>query len=128
MRGEVDEIFAQIRHTFGLDFVPNLFKAMAHDPVYLKASWSRVQSALEPGVIERKTKEMIAILVLVTDNIDYRTKDHTATWKAMGCSDLELAELKTVVDLFSEFNQYLAELPPTPAAVLDLQLAQPARI
>ena len=34
----VRTIFDEIRKTFRLPFVPNLFKVMAHNPAYLKVS------------------------------------------------------------------------------------------
>ena len=48
--GEVGEIFQEIRSTFGLPFVPNLFKVMAHNPAYLRVSWERVKVVMGPGL------------------------------------------------------------------------------
>ena len=40
--GKVKEVYEQIQKAFGLPFVPNLFKAMAHNPDLLEANWRRV--------------------------------------------------------------------------------------
>jgi len=37
--GKVKEIFADIMETHGIDFVPNMYKAMAAKPSYLEANW-----------------------------------------------------------------------------------------
>lgn len=107
---EVGEVFADIRRTFGMPFVPNLFKVMAHNPAYLKASWERVKIIMGPGLIERKTKEMIAVAVSATNGCDYCVSAHTAALKSMGVGDGELLELMAVVDLFSGFNKLLEGL------------------
>lgn len=111
---EVGEVFADIRRTFGMPFVPNLFKVMAHNPAYLRASWERVKIIMGPGLIERKTKEMIAVAVSATNGCDYCVSAHTAALKAMGVGDGELVELMAVVDLFSGFNKLLEGLQVTP--------------
>jgi len=108
--GVVGEIFADIRQTFGMPFVPELFKVMAHHPAYLKASWERVKVVMGPGLIERKTKEMIAVAVSAVNGCEYCVSAHTAALKGMGVGDAELVELMAVVDLFSGFNKMLEGL------------------
>lgn len=112
--GLVGEVFADIRQTFGMPFVPNLFKVMAHHPAYLKASWERVKVVMGPGLLERKTKEMIAVAVSAVNGCDYCVSAHTAALKGMGVGDAELVELMAVVDLFSGFNKMLEGLQVTP--------------
>lgn len=112
--GVVREIFADIRKTFGIPFVPKLFKVMAHHPAYLKASWERVKVIMGPGLIERKTKEMIAVAVSAVNGCDYCVGAHTAALRGMGTGDAELVELLAVVDLFSGFNKMLEGLQVTP--------------
>ncbi|MDP1613152.1 MAG: carboxymuconolactone decarboxylase family protein [Sulfuritalea sp.] len=112
--GLVGEVFADIRKTFGMPFVPNLFKVMAHNPAYLKASWERVKVIMEPGLIDRKTKEMIAVAVSAVNGCDYCVSAHTAALKGMGVGDAELVELMAVVDLFSGFNKMLEGLQVAP--------------
>jgi len=112
--GVVREIFDEIRATFRLPFVPNLFRVMAHNPAYLKASWERVKVVMGPGLIDRKTKEMIAVAVSATNGCDYCVSAHTAALRAMGSNDQELVELMAVVDLFSGFNKLLEGLQVSP--------------
>lgn len=112
--GVVREVFAEIRELFRLPFVPNLFRVMAHNPAYLKASWERVKVVMGPGSLDRKTKEMIAVAVSATNGCDYCVGAHTAALRAMGSSDQELVELMAVVDLFSGFNKLLEGLQVSP--------------
>ncbi|MGL1834296.1 carboxymuconolactone decarboxylase family protein [Rhodocyclaceae bacterium SMB388] len=105
MTDVVRDVYDDIRKTLGLPFVPNLFKVMAHNPAYLQASWQRVKAIMGPGLLDRKTKEMIAVAVSAANGCDYCVSGHTAALRALGCSDAELVELMAVVDLFSGFNK-----------------------
>lgn len=108
--GIVRDVYADIRKTFGLPAVPNLFKVMAHNPAYLQSSWQRVKVVMGPGLLDRKTKEMIAVAVSATNGCDYCVRAHTAALRSMGSTDGELVELMAVVDLFSGFNKMLEGL------------------
>lgn len=112
--GEVGQGCAEIRSVFGLSFVPNMFKVMAHNPSYLKASWERVKVVMRPGLINCKTKEMIAVAVSAVNGCGYCVGAHTAALKGMGCRDAEIVELMSVRDLFSGFNKLLEGLQVTP--------------
>lgn len=93
--GTVAEIYADIRKTFGIPVVPNMFKVMAHNPAYLQASWGRVKAVMGPGLLDRRTKEMIAVAVSATNGCDYCVRAHTGTCGARsscntpGCAALE---------------------------------------
>jgi alkylhydroperoxidase/carboxymuconolactone decarboxylase family protein YurZ len=48
----------------GIDFVPNLYKSMAIKPSYLEENWNKVKAVMiEPGKLDRLTKEIIAVAV-----------------------------------------------------------------
>lgn len=104
--GKVKEIYDQIQEAFGLPFVPNLFKAMAHNPELLEANWRRLGTIMGPGHLDRKTKEMIAVAVSAANNCEYCINAHTAALKQMKVTDAKLLELMAVVDLFSGFNKF----------------------
>ena len=62
--GRVKEIYEDIKAQLGIDFVPNLYRAMAAKPGYLEANWKKVQTVMvEPGKLDRLTKEIIAVAV-----------------------------------------------------------------
>ncbi len=104
--GKVKEIYEEIQKAFGLPFVPNIFKAMGHNPDLLEANWRRLGMVMGRGRLDRKTKEMIAVAVSATNNCEYCVNAHTAALKRMGTSDDELLELMAVVDLFNGFNSF----------------------
>jgi len=62
--GKVKEVYEDIKSLLGIDFVPNLYKVMASKPGYLEANWSKVKAVMvEPGKLDRLTKEIIAVAV-----------------------------------------------------------------
>jgi alkylhydroperoxidase family enzyme len=70
--GRVGEIYEEIKAQLGTDFVPNLYKAMALKPDYLAASWAKVKAVMvEPGKLDRLTKEAIAVAVSAVLGCEY---------------------------------------------------------
>ena len=62
--GKVAEIYTDIKSNLGIDFVPNMYKAMAVKPDYLEANWNKVKVVMvKPGKLDRLTKEIIALSV-----------------------------------------------------------------
>lgn len=104
---EVRKIYAEIKQTFGLPFVPNLFKVMANHPAYLETSWARVKTIMGSGKLSREMKEVIALAVSATNNCAYCIDAHTAALKKLGFGDAEITEVMAVVDLFNGFNRLL---------------------
>ncbi len=70
--GRVKEIYEDIKAQLGIDFVPNLYKVMAAKPGYLEANWRKVKTIMvEPGKLDRLTKEIIAVAVSAVNACDY---------------------------------------------------------
>ena len=64
--GKIKDIYEEIKSKLGIDFVPNLYKVMASKPDYLEANWNKVKTVMiEPGKLNRLTKEIIAVAVAV---------------------------------------------------------------
>jgi len=62
--GKVKEIYAEIMESLGIDFVPNMYKAMAVKPDFLESNWRKVKAVMvETGRLDRMTKEVIAVSV-----------------------------------------------------------------
>ena len=62
--GKVKSIFEDIRATLGLDFVPNMYRAMAVMPDLLEANWNKVRTVMQGrGKLDPLTKECIAVAV-----------------------------------------------------------------
>ena len=70
--GKVKDIYEEIKSKLGIDFVPNLYKVMASKPAYLEANWRKVKAVMiEPGKLDRLTKEIIAVAVSAVNGCDY---------------------------------------------------------
>lgn len=62
--GEVKEIYRDIMESLGTDFVPNMYKAMAAKPDYLRANWDKIRTVMKgSGKLDGLTKEIIAVAV-----------------------------------------------------------------
>jgi alkylhydroperoxidase family enzyme len=70
--GKTKDVYEEIKTQLGIDFVPNLYKVMASKPGYLEANWNRVKAVMvEPGKLDRLTKEIIAVAVSAVNACDY---------------------------------------------------------
>ena len=71
-KGKVKEVYEDIQAQIGIDFVPNLYKVMASKPDYLEANWNKVKAVMiEPGKLDRLTKEIIAVAVSAVNGCEY---------------------------------------------------------
>ena len=70
--GRVKDIYAEIKDTLEIDFVPNMYKLMAPNPAYLEANSNKVRAVMiESGNLDRMTKEIIAVSVSAVNSCDY---------------------------------------------------------
>ena len=70
--GKTKDVYEEIKTGLGIDFVPNLYKVMASKPGYLDANWNRVKAVMvDPGKLDRLTKEIIAVAVSAVNACDY---------------------------------------------------------
>ena len=62
--GKAKSIYDDIKATLGIDFVPNMYRAMAVNPDFLEANWNKVKTVMQaPGKLDTLTKEIIAVAV-----------------------------------------------------------------
>ena len=70
--GKVKKIYEEIMERLVIDFVPNLYKVMAHNPDYLEVNWNKSKAVMhQNGKLDAVTKEAIAIAVATTMGCDY---------------------------------------------------------
>jgi hypothetical protein len=70
--GKVKEIYEDIKGSLGIDFVPNMYKAMAVKPDFLEANWNKVKAVMaQPGKLDRMTREIIAVAVSAVMGCEY---------------------------------------------------------
>lgn len=70
--GKIKEVYDEIKSSYGIDFVPNLYRIMASKPGYLEANWNKVKAVMvKPGKLDRLTKEIIAVAVSAVLGCEY---------------------------------------------------------
>ena len=69
---KVKAIYDEIKASLGIDFVPNLYRAMASNPEYLEANWRKDQAVMsQTKRLDPLTKEIIAVAVSAVNACDY---------------------------------------------------------
>ena len=101
---EVRAVFDDIRTTRGSDFVNNFWRALAHDPALLKATWDRLKDVMAPGALDPLVKEMVYIAISASNGCEYCCHSHTASARAKGMTDAMYGELLSVIGMANQTN------------------------
>lgn len=108
--GRVAEIFADIKRTKDIDFVPNFWRTLATAPELLESVWTGLKRLMHPEAAGRKgrldpvTREIIALAVSATNGCRYCVNSHTAALKKLGLDDETLGEVLAITGLFNTTN------------------------
>ena len=103
-------IFADIKATKGIAFVPALWRALATNPDHLDLVWSRLKAIMHPEALGKTsrldplTREIIALAVSATNGCSYCVNSHTAAVRKLGLDVEALGEVMAVVGLFNTTN------------------------
>jgi len=97
-------VFTEIREVRGADFINNFWRAMAHDPALLRATWDRLRVVMAPGALDPLVKEMLYVAVSTANGCSYCVHSHTAAAKAKGMSDEMYGELLAVIGMAMQTN------------------------
>ena len=104
--GKVKDVYEEIRTTLGIDFVPNMYKALAVNPDYLEITWKKVQAVMgKEGSLGTKTKDIVALTVSIMSGCDYCIGVYNEAVKHAGLDDEALLELYQVIDLYTGLNR-----------------------
>jgi AhpD family alkylhydroperoxidase len=101
----VQEVFRDIKATKNINFIPNIWRALATHPEHLKLCWTRLKALMSPGKVDMLTKEIIALAVSVTNSCRYCVNSHTAAAQKLGLSLEQLGEVLAVVGLYNQMNK-----------------------
>jgi uncharacterized peroxidase-related enzyme len=101
----VQEVFRDIKETKKIDFVPNIWRALATNPEHLRLCWTRLKAIMKPGKLDMLTKEIIALAVSVTNSCRYCINSHTAAVQKLGLDNEALGEMLAVVGLYNQMNK-----------------------
>jgi AhpD family alkylhydroperoxidase len=102
---KVRAIFDDIKATKKIDWIPNIWRALATNPDHLELCWTRLKAIMQPGKVDLLTKEIIALAVSVTNGCDYCINSHTAATQKLGLDTEALGEVLAVVGLFNQMNR-----------------------
>ena len=97
-------VLDDIRRTRGSDFINNFWRALAHDPALLRATWERLKDVMGPGALDPLVKEMIYVAVSTANGCGYCVHSHTAAARAKGMSDAQYGELLAVIGMAMQTN------------------------
>jgi AhpD family alkylhydroperoxidase len=101
---EVRAVYDDIMETRQVDWVNNVWKALAADPVTLRRTWESVKEVMAPGALDPLVKELVYVAVSVTNGCEYCIASHSAGARAKGATEEQLAELLAVVGMANETN------------------------
>ena len=101
---EVRAVYDDIMETRQVDWVNNFWKALAADPVTLRRTWESVKEVMAPGALDPLAKELVYVAVSVTNGCEYCIASHSASARAKGMTEEQLAELLAVVGMANETN------------------------
>lgn len=108
--GRVAEVFADIRATKRIDFVPAFWRVLATNPAHLDLVWTRLKALMHPevegrvGRLDPLTREIIALAVSATNGCAYCVNSHTAAVRKLGLDVEALGEVMAIVGLFNSTN------------------------
>lgn len=116
----VKAVFDDIRATRKTDFINNLWRSLAFDPVLLEKTWGEVKALMAtPTLLDPMVKEMIYIAVSIANSCSYCVHSHTAAARAKGMTDAQHAELLAIVSLAAKTNHLANGMQVPVDAVFD---------
>ncbi len=114
-------VFNEIRASRGTDYVNNFWRALAHDPAQLKATWERIRHVMGPGALDPLVKELIYIAVSTANGCGYCVHSHTSAARAKGLTPEIHNELLSIIALASQTNALATALGVPVDAVFEAQ-------
>jgi AhpD family alkylhydroperoxidase len=108
--GRVAAIFADIKTTKNINYVPAFWRTIATNPLQLELVWTTLKALMHPesagrtARIDSKTREIIALAVSATNGCPYCINSHTAALIKLGLDQEALGEIMAIVGLFNMTN------------------------
>lgn len=107
---EVKAVYDDIMATRNVDWINNVWKALAVQPAMLKNIWEGIKEATRPGAIDAVTKEMIYVAISATNGCKYCVNSHTAAARKKGMTEEMHAELLALIGMANQTNALLNAL------------------
>lgn len=103
-------VFNEIREVRQTDFINKFWRALAHDPALLRATWDRLKVVMAPGALDPLVKEMIYVAVSTANGCEYCVHSHTAAARAKGMTPDMHGELLAVIGMAAQTNALVTGL------------------
>src|SRR6056297_2032733 len=119
---EAEEVFAEIRAARGTDYVDDFWRALAHDPATLRATWDRLSDVMASGALDPLVREMIYLAVSTANGCAYCVHSHTAAARAKGMDAAMHGELLAVIGMAMQTNGLVTALGVAPDAEFQVEM------
>jgi len=121
-QGEIGRVYAEIRETLGISFVPNFFKTLANSPTALRATWEAYRNNSWRGTVPTVLKEMIFVAISTARDCRYCEIAHLAFCKQLGADRETRQNLGKNLDLLvprrnADVVKFAVKAAMTPAAI-----------
>jgi AhpD family alkylhydroperoxidase len=110
MAPEARAVIDDIRAVRGSPDVNAFWRALAHDPALMRATWERLKQVMAPGALDPLVKEMIYIAVSTANGCSYCIHSHTAAARAKGMTEAQHGELLAVIAMAATTNALVTGL------------------
>ncbi len=97
-------IRAWSRDHLGIDRVPNLWRAIAHQPAYLESTWEKDRLVLAPGQLDQTTKLAVAMAVAANRSSTYLCEYYRTAFRHLGLDARALVEAAALTAHFVSYN------------------------
>lgn len=105
-QGQVREIYKRIKESLGINRVPAIFKAMAHVPTFLSEMLDNHLKTMSDGVLDRRTKELIALAVASAQGCPYCVDVHATVGRQVGLTEGQIAETIALTSIMTSHNHF----------------------
>ncbi|MDP3265163.1 MAG: carboxymuconolactone decarboxylase family protein [Tabrizicola sp.] len=97
-------VLDDIRAKRQTDYVNSFWRALAHDPAALRATWERAQAVMAPGALDPLVNALIYGAVSTVNGCSYCVHSHTAAAHAKGMTDAIHGEMPAVIAMAAQTN------------------------
>lgn len=105
--GKVRMIYDDIKKTLEIDFIPNMYQAMALNPDYLYLTWNKIQAIMnKEGELDKNTKDIIALTVSIMSGSTYCIEVYNDAVLNNGLNEKALIEIYAIIDIYSGLNRF----------------------
>lgn len=100
-------IYDDIKKTLGIDFIPNMYKAMADNPDYLELTWKRIQAIMNTEVkLDKNSRDIITFTVSIMSGSKYCIDVYKDAVVNDGLDNKAITEIYAIVDIYSGLNRF----------------------